>query len=95
MKLNPVKIDTSQRDKHLCKRGGKYFFSNATGAETELKGMHCKAYKLKGKYFFQFDEGHFMTKFVDVETTEDDFVLLRSGLLSFEDLQHKCARAGS
>ena len=33
-----------------------------------------------------------MTKFVDVEITKDDFVSLRNGLLSFDDLQNKCAR---
>ncbi len=93
MKLKPVNVDKSQRDKHLSKKDGKYFFTDATGAETELKGKHCKAYKLNDKYYFQFDQGHFITQFVDVEISEVDFNSLRNGLLSFDDLQTKCTRA--
>jgi len=48
--------------------------------------MHCKAFHSDGAYFFQFDSGHLATKFTDVKISEEEFVALRSGEISFDKL---------
>ncbi|WP_085902372.1 hypothetical protein [Kiloniella majae] len=95
MKLKPLKIDTSKRDRHLELRGDEYYFCNAKGNEDELLGMHCKAFLSDGKYFFQFDSGHFMTKFVNAEMAEEDFMMLRSGKISFDKIHKKYAKSAN
>ncbi|MEJ6405111.1 hypothetical protein [Yoonia sp. 2307UL14-13] len=92
MKLKPLKIDTEKRDRHLELRDGEYYFCNAKGSETELLGMHCKAFCSDGAYFFQFDSGHYMTKFVNAEMTKKEFIALRSGEISFDKLNKKYAK---
>lgn len=84
MKLKPLNIDTSKRDQNLELRGGEYYFCNAQGNETELLGMHCKVFCSDGEYFIRFDSGHFATKFIDTKITEEDFVALRDGKISFD-----------
>ena len=91
MKLKPLKIDSSKRGAHLRKRNGKFYFYNSNGYETELLGMHCKAFSADQKYYFSFDAGHFKTKFIDVEISEDDFISLRNGQISFDEIQNKYA----
>lgn len=95
MKLKPLKLDTSMRDKHLELRDGKYYFINSTGNETELLGMHCKAFHLDGAYYFQYDAGHFMSKFINVKISKDEFLSLRSSDISFDDLHEKYAKSTS
>lgn len=92
LKLKPLKIDTSKRNRHLELRGGEYYFCNAKGNETELLGMHCKAFLSDGAYFFQFDSGHFKTKFINAEITEKEFTALRSGEISFDKLNKKYSK---
>jgi hypothetical protein len=92
VKLKLLKIDTSKRDSHLEMRGGEYYFCNAEGNETELVGMHCKAFYSNGSYFFQFDSGHFTTKFVNAEITEEEYIALRNGEISFDKLNKKYAK---
>ena len=92
MKLKPVKIDTSQRDRHLELREGEYYFCNARGNEKELLGMHCKAFHSDGVYFFQFDSGHLATKFTDVEIMEEEFLALRRGEISFDKIYKKYSK---
>lgn len=89
MKIKPLKIDTSQRDRNLEIREGEYYFCNARGNETELLGMHCKAFYSDGAYFFRFDSGHFATKLTDVKIMEEEFVALRSGEISFDKIYKK------
>jgi len=92
MKLKPLNIDTSKRDRHLEIRGGEYYFRDARGNENELLGMHCMAFHSDGSYFFQFDVGHFATKFVNAEITEEEFTALRNGEISFDKLNKKYAK---
>lgn len=92
MRLKPLKIDTSQRDRHLELSGGEYYFCNAEGNETELLGMHCKAFYSDGAYFLQFDSGHFATKFTDVKIMEEEYIALRSGEISFDKLYKKYSK---
>jgi len=91
--LKPLKIDTSKRDRHLDLRDGEYYFCNAQGNETELLGIHCKAFYADGAYFFQFDSGHFATKFANAKITEEEFLALRRGEISFDKLHKKYAKS--
>ena len=87
-----MEIDTSKRDRHLEIRDGEYYYRGAQGTETELLGLHCKALHSDNGYFFQFDTGHFTTKFAKVEITEDEFIALRNGDISFDSINNKYKR---
>lgn len=71
---------------------GKTYYPKSRGVdatEDKVSGNRWRAWNETGKFYFEFDAGHFATKMKIVEITEDDFGLLKMGKLTDKDLVNK------
>lgn len=67
-------------DKPYEKIGDTYYpKKNRDNLNDEVKGAYWRAWRNGNKYFYEFDVGHFSTKFKVVEISGDDFLSLKDG----------------
>lgn len=73
------------------KIGSTYYPRSGTRviSETEVQGALWRAWMQSGKYYLEFDEGHFSTKLRIVLINEEEFNLLKEGKISDVDLARK------
>jgi hypothetical protein len=78
-------------DKPYTKIGNTYYPKTESDeiADSEIKGSYWRAWSEDGRFFYEFDEGHFSSKFRTVEISTEDFQLLKSGKISDTDLAMK------
>ncbi|WP_135622501.1 hypothetical protein [Solemya pervernicosa gill symbiont] len=78
-------------DKPYTKIGNTYYPKEPQTeiSESEIKGSYWRAWSEGEKYFYEFDEGHFASKFRTVEISCDDYQLLKSGKITDSDLTLK------
>lgn len=55
----------------------------------EVKGSYWRAWKEDKKFFYEFDAGHFSTKFKVIEILEEDFLSLMEGKADDLDIARK------
>ncbi|ASA57919.1 hypothetical protein [Vibrio gazogenes] len=58
-------------------------------SDDEVIGNYWRVWHDGGKYFYEYDTGHFATKFDVVQISEDDFLLIKSEKLDVESLHRK------
>ena len=46
--------------------------------DESVEGQHWRAWRVASKYFYEFDVGHFTTKFKVVEVSEEEYEMLKS-----------------
>lgn len=75
-------------DKPYSKVGNTYYPRpmKVEVSEDEVSGNRWRAWNDTGKYYFEYDAGHFASRMKTVEITEDDFGLLKAGKLTHKDL---------
>ncbi|MES9963442.1 MAG: hypothetical protein ABW116_07860 [Candidatus Sedimenticola sp. 20ELBAFRAG] len=78
-------------DEPYTKIGNTYYprEQKIEASDSEIKGNYWRAWSEDGRCFYEFDEGHFASKFKTVEISNDDFELLKSGGISDSDLTLK------
>ncbi len=65
-------------------------FPVAKNFEDYIKGSHWQAWKDKGRFFFEFDQGHFVSEFVISPITEAEFLELKKTASYYNTLVLKC-----
>lgn len=78
-------------DKPYSKVGDTYYpkKKNINASDEEVIGSHWRVWKQEDKYFYEYDCGHFATKFKTVEISEVDFNAIKSGDITDHDLTIK------
>lgn len=55
----------------------------------EIRGGGWRAWAEKGKYYYEYDSGHFATKLRTVTISEQDFNFLKEGKITEFDINRK------
>ena len=58
-------------------------------SDTEFHGAYSRAWIEDGQYYFEYDSGHFQTKFEKVQISEDEFRELQEEKISPIELARK------
>jgi hypothetical protein len=58
-------------------------------SEDEVKGNYWRVWLDKGKYFYEFDSGHFATTFTKIEISKEDFLLIKAEKMKERQLKTK------
>ncbi|MEJ2046170.1 MAG: hypothetical protein P8X89_23180 [Reinekea sp.] len=55
--------------------------------EDEIVGDYWRAWRENDKYFYEYDIGHFASKFTIAEISKNDFLMLRDGKVSHKYIE--------
>lgn len=69
--------------------GRTYTPKNPACSDNEIVGNYWRVWCDGDKYFYEYDEGHFSTKFKIVQISREDFLLLKLGTITDQDLKIK------
>lgn len=58
-------------------------------SDNEIVGDYWRVWIENDRCFYEYDAGHFASKFVVFEITKEDFVLIKSGKITNQDLTKK------
>ena len=79
------------KDKPIVEIGKTFYPKERHSSDTEIVGSYWRVWLEGGKYFYECDMGHFATKFQVFEISEEDFVLVKLGRITSQDLTKKYA----
>lgn len=77
------------KDKPQISIGKTYTPKQSTSSDNEVVGNYWRAWCDGDKYFYEYDEGHFATKFKVIQISKEDFFLAKSGEITDKELARK------
>jgi hypothetical protein len=77
------------KDEPKISVGKIYTPKKHVSSDNEVVGNYWRAWCDGDKYFYEYDEGHFATKFKVVQISKKDFLLAKSGEIADKELTRK------
>ena len=80
------------KNKKQVRIGKHYVPERPLGTETEVIGNYWRAWFDGSNYFFEYDSGHFATRFSAVQISKADYLSIKSGEQTDQELTKKFSR---
>lgn len=71
------------------KLGKSYSPRKPISSDSEIVGNHWRVWAEQGRYYYEYDAGHFVDKFRKIEISEEDFLLVKTRQLEGQELWRK------
>lgn len=80
------------KEKPVIEIGKTYHPKKRLDSDGEIVGSYWRAWVEGEKYYYEYDAGHFATKFKKVEISKEDFIMVKTGEMAGEYLRDKYSR---